>query len=340
MDKRYQVFVSSTYEDLQEERQEVMRALLELNCIPIGMELFPASDDDSWTLIRKVIDDADYYIVIIGGRYGSTTDDGISYTEREYRYALDQKKPIMGFLHKKPDELPQKKCEDSKEGRVRLEKFRKLAQQKACKFWISSADLGSVVSRSLVQTMQSHPAIGWVKASAMMGEEASHEIVRLSKRVHELEDIVTKSVVQSPPGADLLAQGKDPLSLRYEIKIYRDQQSFSTHSLVYTTSWDTLFSSLLPAIFGGCNEAKIRAVINGVLTRSIHRDGLTESGKDLLEESVKYYLQVFVEDVETVVVQLRALGLIVIQDMWETWTLTPLGNQVLYELKAVKRQVE
>jgi len=71
MDKRYQVFVSSTYEDLREERQEVIQALLELDCIPAGMELFPAADEDQWTLIRKVIDDCDYYIVIIAGRYGS-----------------------------------------------------------------------------------------------------------------------------------------------------------------------------------------------------------------------------------------------------------------------------
>ena len=34
MNKRYQVFVSSTFEDLQEERKEVMQALLELDCIP------------------------------------------------------------------------------------------------------------------------------------------------------------------------------------------------------------------------------------------------------------------------------------------------------------------
>lgn len=45
MDKRYQVFVSSTFEDLQEERREVMQALLSLNCIPTGMELFPAADE-------------------------------------------------------------------------------------------------------------------------------------------------------------------------------------------------------------------------------------------------------------------------------------------------------
>ena len=62
MDKRYQVFVSSTYEDLQAERREVMQALLALDCIPTGMELFPAADEESWTLIKRFIAGCDYYL--------------------------------------------------------------------------------------------------------------------------------------------------------------------------------------------------------------------------------------------------------------------------------------
>lgn len=83
MDKRYQVFVSSTFEDLQEERREVMQALLSLDCIPTGMELFPAADEESWELIKRFIAGCDYYVVIVGGRYGSVGPDGKSYTEME-----------------------------------------------------------------------------------------------------------------------------------------------------------------------------------------------------------------------------------------------------------------
>src|SRR6266550_1520088 len=112
-DKRYQVFVSSTFQDLQEERQEVMQALLELDCIPAGMELFPAANEDQWTLIKKVIDDCDYYLVIIAGRYGTIGPDGLSYTELEYRYALDAEKPVIGFVHKNPGTLPANRCESA-----------------------------------------------------------------------------------------------------------------------------------------------------------------------------------------------------------------------------------
>ena len=65
MDKRYQVFVSSTFEDLQEERKEVMQALLELDCIPAGMELFPAANGNvhEWEQ-RQISSYAEY-----GGEY-------------------------------------------------------------------------------------------------------------------------------------------------------------------------------------------------------------------------------------------------------------------------------
>ncbi|MBP6733269.1 MAG: DUF4062 domain-containing protein [Chromatiaceae bacterium] len=53
MDKRYQVFVSSTYADLQHERQQVIQALMEMGCIPAGMELFPAADEEQLEFVGQ-----------------------------------------------------------------------------------------------------------------------------------------------------------------------------------------------------------------------------------------------------------------------------------------------
>jgi hypothetical protein len=96
-EKKYQVFVSSTYEDLKEEREQVLKAILEMGHIPVGMELFSAGDEQQWELIKRQIDDSDYYVVVIAHRYGSR-DGNISYTEKEYDYAVSEKIPILGFV--------------------------------------------------------------------------------------------------------------------------------------------------------------------------------------------------------------------------------------------------
>lgn len=45
---RLQVFVSSTFTDLREERQAAVEAILSAGHIPAGMELFAAGDESKW----------------------------------------------------------------------------------------------------------------------------------------------------------------------------------------------------------------------------------------------------------------------------------------------------
>jgi hypothetical protein len=125
MDKRYQVFIGSTYTDLKEERRVAIQTVIDLGCIPAGMELFPAADEQQLAYIKRVIDDCDYYLLIIGGRYGSVTAEGISYTEQEYDYAVSQGLKVIAFIHENPDEISYGKSEHDPVLRERLEKFKK-----------------------------------------------------------------------------------------------------------------------------------------------------------------------------------------------------------------------
>jgi hypothetical protein len=59
MEKCYQMFVSSASQYLQEERQNVMHALLELDYISSSMELFSAANETQRELIRRVINGCD-----------------------------------------------------------------------------------------------------------------------------------------------------------------------------------------------------------------------------------------------------------------------------------------
>lgn len=98
MDKKLQVFVSSTFTDLIEERQAAVQAILDAGHIPAGMELFKAGKSQMKT-IRKWIDESDVYMLILGGRYGSIEEEsGLSYTELEYRYALSKNIPVFAVV--------------------------------------------------------------------------------------------------------------------------------------------------------------------------------------------------------------------------------------------------
>lgn len=193
-EKRYQVFVSSTFKNLQEERQEVIQALLELDCIPAGMELFPAADEDQWTLIKGVIRSSDYYIVIIGGRYGSTGGSGVSYTEMEYQYALEVGKPVLTFLHKDPSSLAVSKVDSDPGLQERLRAFRALAQKKMCRFWSDSSELGGLVSRSMVRLMKHSPAVGWVRADQVLPGNTLQELVSTKRRLEIAESKLRQAV--------------------------------------------------------------------------------------------------------------------------------------------------
>jgi Domain of unknown function (DUF4062) len=74
--KKYQVFISSTFSDSIEEHQDAIRSVLDVGHIPSGMEIFPAADTEQFEHLKKVVDECDYYVLIIGARYGSTDAAG------------------------------------------------------------------------------------------------------------------------------------------------------------------------------------------------------------------------------------------------------------------------
>lgn len=216
MEKRYQVFVSSTFRDLQEERAEVIRALLELDCFPSGMELFPAADDDQWTLIKEIIDACDVYIVIVAGRYGSVDAEGVSYTEKEYRYALQEGKPVLGFVHRDSSRIIGQKLEEDADKRKKLDEFSALVREKMCKEWDSPGELGGVVSRSLIQTLKrlrDDPDAGWVRANQLADTKAKDEIIRLQNRLAELEANLGTGQLDAAVDSRNLAWGDEVLFL-------------------------------------------------------------------------------------------------------------------------------
>lgn len=339
METKYQVFVSSTYQDLLEERQEVMQALLELDCIPVGMELFPAADDDQWTLIKGLIDDCDYYILIVGGRYGSTNESGVSYTQMEYEYALSKSIPIISFLPKDSDNIPTGKSEKKEEGKKKLEEFKNLAQQKMCRYWLDSKDLGSQVSRSLIKLIKTNPRPGWVKADNLPSANTTQELLELREKVLLLENELRISKTDAPKGAENLKQGSDIFKLSYDYEQRNRSYDWERKSGNLELSWNDLFYLISPLMVDESNEYSLKSSIDNYIYDLIKDNKLKGVERNALRKP-----KITDHDFQTVKIQFRALGLIQknekkrsIKDTDTYWCLTPYGDSAMVQLRALKK---
>ncbi len=170
MNKKLQVFVSSTYNDLQEERQAAVEAILDAGHIPAGMELFKAGKSQMKT-IHKWIDDSDVYMLILGGRYGSIEEDsGLSYTELEYRYAISKNMPVFAIVLD-DSFLFTKAASDSKDSIFekdnidKYETFKKFVQTNIVKFAKNIDNISFIISTQLNHILDDpeYDLIGWIR---------------------------------------------------------------------------------------------------------------------------------------------------------------------------------
>ena len=326
MNKKYSVFVSSTYEDLKDERQEVVNALLQMDCFPVGMEFFNASDQSQWEVIKGLIDECDYYVLIIAGRYGSVEPkSGKSYTQLEYEYARSKGVPTIAFLFAQPEEIPSKNVE--KEHVAELELFRKDVQTSMVNYWSSPKELASQMVLSLHKLFRTHPRVGWIKADEKSSAEQNKEILRLREENEKLQEKIKSFEENEPTGVDSLCQGED----EFEIKLLGVEEEFiSYEEFSYKLTWNEICKILLPHMFQDCWE---------------HR--LPDFLAEYISEKVPKYQRVSVKDYsfQIIKVQLMALGLITsvpqlksTKDNISYWTLTKYGKNVLMRLTALRRE--
>lgn len=200
MNKKYQIFISSTYTDLVEERKYVQDVILSMNHFPVGMELFSAASEEQWNIIKRTIDTSDFYVLIIGYRYGSEMPDGIGYTEREYMYAKEKGVPVIVFI--KQEGLPVKETdrEASTSKKKKLKDFINRAKMgREVSWWSTKEELGQKVTVSLYKEFERVKRPGWVRATEVLEkskmEELQRTIMQLRSENEELKRELSKKKV-------------------------------------------------------------------------------------------------------------------------------------------------
>jgi hypothetical protein len=194
MAKKYQVFVSSTYLDMKEERQAAVMAILGARHIPAGMELFAAGNEEQWETIKRWIDDSDVFMLILGGRYGSIEPKSkLSYIECEYDYAVTQGKFLItlvakdSYLHgKKATNDTLHVFEYDSESQKKFDFFKSKVLKKISAIFDSPDKIALEIHKSL-KDAESENIPGWIRESEQ--QDVSEILNELNRIKNERDDL-------------------------------------------------------------------------------------------------------------------------------------------------------
>ncbi len=284
MEKKYSVFVSSTYEDLKEHREKVIYSLVENNFFPVAMEFFQASSDNKWERIKKLIKDCDYFILIVGGRYGEIQHDDKSFIELEYDFALENNIPVNVFVVNSIDELRSKDV-DHGEKRESLNRFiRKIQDDKISKSYKNVDDLKAVVVNSLNRLIIDSPRVGWIRGTTYKIKETLNERIDFEIDITE----ITKWI-----NTENITIEYNPIGKDYSIFSF---ENFSSESLALSVKevWDILRLKCLQEL----PETEIGKSLNLLIDRKIKvsiKDKFSFNDTNIFKDSFDNVIRVFVD---------------------------------------------
>ncbi len=334
-EKRYQVYISSTYTDLQAERAAIVQALPTIGCLPVGLEIF-ATNSLVFAAVKKLIDEADYFILLVGSRYGSLSPSGVSYSHMEYVYASTKQKPILVLMHDAPDSRSIEFQEKTMEGRRQFRDFRQLVSKGLVSGWSDIKNLDSAVRQYLPQLIRSNPASGWIRASSsVLSASTSKEVEYLKQRISELEGEREQWLNQQSSQLGSLAQGSDPYELMYRCKAYAAGNCEDVTMRTVLT-WDQIFASISPHL----SQPQTEEFLMLRIAEKVQQNALLEVQSLRPKTHAVTDISVSPTSFSTVKIQFRTLGLIrriTRDDQRSWWQLTAQGEQYSASMLAVRR---
>ncbi len=335
MKKKLQIFISSTYTDLLEERQAAVQAILKAGHIPAGMELFTAGDISQMETIKRWIDTSDIYMLILGGRYGSIEPStSISYTEIEYSYAESKNIPLFAVVI--TENAIEKKVKKQGSAIIetdnsdKLKAFRKKILSKTSSFFHDSSDIKLAIYESVNDFQDRYDFKGWVSGEYAKTEEDLEKTTTMHEYINSLEAQVKKLEKQVSLETSHLAQGDDITDL--------DFSSLGIHVHIDLT-WNELFLIAGKASIGGRYQNRddnIRKILFEYI--------MNKAGKsDIIYRNV---IDEFSDLFEKVKIQFLALDLFEIQMhthgeqnyLRQYWVLTPNGRKIFTNLSAILKK--
>jgi hypothetical protein len=149
------IFVSSTFIDLQGHRSKVREGIRALDHIDMAMEYYVAEPLRPLVRCLNDVQRCDLYVGLFARRYGFIPPGSTqSITEQEYRAAVKHRKDILCFLLSDEIQWPEEFV-DSGEPAEKLKKLREeISSNHLAGFFSTPDELATKVSAAIVRTLQ------------------------------------------------------------------------------------------------------------------------------------------------------------------------------------------
>lgn len=219
LDRKLQIFVSSTYGDLLPERQMILKTILDAGHIPAGMELFANTGEKVWDVINSWLAASDVVVVLLGASYGSIDPKrGIGYVELEFDTALSLGKRVLCFVLD-GEYLAQKVLEHGTfhptDDPRWVSFYKKLTTGMYCAKPTSVLEFQQALSNAVFSLRSSQHSSGWIRLDQTLYSQEftdhlakslklNREVVRL--RIDEAIAHLSAKASASDPASDIRAE--------------------------------------------------------------------------------------------------------------------------------------
>lgn len=274
LDKRYQVFISTSGSDMQPERVVLAQTLVGMGFFSWGLE---NRTPISTTFARRQIDDCDYVVILLGSMYGEQSVSGVGYMQLEYIYAATKQKPIIVFMHENPETRDLSLQDAKPELKEKFKEFRQQLQQEVDQIFTyrTLRDLELAVRLNMSQILERYPVVGWVRPQNT--QTLQDEIDRLKSKNIQLEtEVGTKSAdpFLSLPKVSM----HDDFTFEYRMHAYQDG-NLKELNVKRTMTWLQLLSVLGPVFKEAASEDYFSKRMNEFLNETGLKDARQEMPK-------------------------------------------------------------
>lgn len=296
LDKRYQVFITTSGKEMQPERMVVSQTLIGMGFFSWGLE---QRTPLSTAFARRQIDDCDYVLLLLGSQYGEQSVSGVSYLNLEYIYAVTKQKPIIVFMHESPDSREAYLKEENPVLKSKFNEFRNQLQKEVEQVitYRTLRDLELAVRSYLPQMLERYPVVGWVRPQSIqvLQDEIDHLKSKLAKVSVEQGSKDTDPFLTLPK-----VSWHDVFNFDYRVHAYQDG-NFKELTPLREMTW----AELLKILSIDFRQPMPEDFFSKVLNEYLNNTGLTDAQVIMPRSHAVSRAQINVRSLHTIKQQVR-----------------------------------